>query len=117
MYPGLVSNLPQPFSLSLGESPCVLGLWVCDTTPSLLVVFVDLWNPVCEGCSSDQIKTDSKRNFTIFEAVQVLVCVDILSICTILSSLQEFIMNTYILLSIVHTNEQNINLILMELIF
>lgn len=39
------------------------------------ISFVDLWNPVREGYSRDNIKAGSTLNFTLFEAVQVLVCV------------------------------------------
>lgn len=79
--------------------------------------FADLWNPVCEGYSSNHAKTGSKLNFTYFEAVRVLVCVYVLGFGIVLNSMAGFIMNNYILLSIPHTSEQNITLFLMQFIF
>lgn len=43
---------------------------------------------MCEGYGSDHIKSDSKLSFSFFEGVQALVCVDTLSICTVLSNMQ-----------------------------
>lgn len=52
------------------------------------ISFVDLWNPVCKGYSSDHVKTGSKLNFTFFETMQVLIGVVVLSFGIVLNSIQ-----------------------------